>query len=609
MHDSRARNSFHDREAMSSRGIGDPYADTAAPQPEMHPSEADLLRAIGRLLDEQRAKARQSEPLVSRIETILGSRLEAANDIAAVAAPALEPPALALEPTAPVPEPLAELEELPPVAPVVKASLPPVSRNAPRSNWAGRALVVTVLAFGGAAAPLLMPSSPALYTTETVLAVDAGAGSRAALAGDTARKLSSAPIIASAVAALKLDRDPEFAGSSGNAIGVAFDLLSGSGAAADPASRAEATLKSAMTVAADERTGTVRLSVTTGDAAKSTRIATRLSDMITGGIATAKVGQTALALKKDNDQAQAELAAFSQKNGDGNVKVATQLQRQIAGLDADLKSADDAILNAKQQADRLKAAKLADVLDGTLAADVISAALEGLRDKYAIARTAVAQLSAELGPRHPRLVQQQAEMDGLKDSMGKELVRLAQSANVATKAAVDARRGLSDRRNALIAQSRDTGVDLAKLTELREKASAARSRLEEEVSTTGAIGDGQVTVRTPALAMPVAGDDGFAFQSSLGGVAGLVLGFGIAFWPRLSHRQSQQVPEPVRVEAPVLAVAPEPVHVPEPELVHLPEPVLAPGPVMVPQTADEVDALRSQIANLRNRFHAYQASR
>jgi uncharacterized protein involved in exopolysaccharide biosynthesis len=446
-----------------------------------------------------------------------------------------------------------------------------------------------------------MPSSPALYTAETMLAVDAGAGNRAALVGDTVKRLSSVPVITSAVAALKLDRDPEFAGNSANALGVAFDLLSGSGAAADPASRAEAALKSAVAIIPDDRTGTIRLMVTTGDGGKSTRIAMRLSDAVTSGSAMGKAAETATALKKENDQAQAELTAFGQKNGEGNVKVATQLQRQIAGLDADLKNADGNILTAKEQADKLKAAKLTDVLEGSLAPDMISPALSDLRDRYAIAKTALAQLSADLGPRHPRLLQQQSEVDGLKDNIGKELARLAQNANAAAKAAVDARRQLSDRRNALIAQSRDTGVDLAKLTELREKASAARSRLEEEVSTTGAIGDGRVTVRKPALVLPVSGDSNFGFSALVGGLSGLAVGLGFAFVPRFFRRQPEQVRVQVSVEVPILA--------PVPELAPVPALAQTPEPALVPQAAEEVDALRSQIASLRDRLHAYQVSR
>lgn len=591
MHDSRAKNSFHDRATISSRGQWQSHAEKSpppgkSPPPEIRPSEAELLRAIGRLLDEQRAKARLTEPLVDRIETILGSRLQAANDIAAAPAP---------EPSRPALEPATQFAQVREVAPVEKASISTVLREVRHPNWTRSAFIVAVLSFGGAATPILAPSSPALYTAETTLAVDAGAGNRTALVGDTVKRLSSVPVVTSAVTALKLDRDPEFAGSSANALGVAFDLLSGSGAAADPASRAEAALKSAVAVIPDDRTGTIRLMVTTVDADKSTRIATRLSDIVTGGSAAGKAAERAAALKKENDQAQAELTAFSEKNGEGNVKVATQLQRQIAGLDADLKNADDNILTAREQADRLKAAKLADVLEGSLAPEMISPALQDLRDRYAIAKTALAQLSADLGPRHPRLLQQQSEVDGLKDGIGKELARLAQNANAAARTAVDARKQLSDRRNSLIAQSRDTGVDLAKLTELREKASAAHSRLEEEVSTTGAIGDGRVTVRKPAFVLSASGDSNFGFNALVGGLAGLAVGLGLTYLPRLFRRQPEQAPLRVSIQAPILA--------PLPELVQVPEQAL------VTQAADEVDTLRSQIASLRDRFHAHQTSR
>ncbi len=40
-----------------------------------------MLRAIGRVLEEQRARAARTAPLVDRIETILGNRLRAANDV------------------------------------------------------------------------------------------------------------------------------------------------------------------------------------------------------------------------------------------------------------------------------------------------------------------------------------------------------------------------------------------------------------------------------------------------------------------------------------------------------------------------------------------------
>ncbi len=435
----------------------------------------------------------------------------------------------------------------------------------------------------GAGLPALMPVSPALYRAETTLSVRTDAASRAAFTQAAAKGLLSARMMASTVAALKLDHDPEFAGSSANALGVALDLLSATGAAADPASRAEAALKHAVEIMPDVAAGTILVRVTTGDSGKSMRIAARLGEAVSAGSGPGRSAETDTALRKAYDEAKAELAAFTAKSGEGNVKVAIDLRRQIDGLDADLKQADQNILATKARADGLKAAKLAGVLDGSLPSDMLSPALQDWRDKYAVARTTLAQLSAELGPRHPRLLQQQAETDGLKDNMGKELARQSQLANAAAKAAVDARKGLNDRRNTLIAQSRDTGVDLSRLIELREKANAARSRLEETAPTPGGD-DGHLTVLKPPLAAAVPGTNGLIGRVLAGAATGLALGLGLAlllFWRRSAAASaSEEMPAP-----PSLASPP------------------APAPALA--AADEMEVLRSEISGLRNRLRLH----
>ncbi|MGO6903497.1 succinoglycan biosynthesis protein exop, partial [Rhizobium ruizarguesonis] len=207
-----------------------------------------------------------------------------------------------------------------------------------------------------------------------------------------------------------------------------------------------------------------------------------------------------------------------------------------------------------------------------------------------VARTALAQLSAELGPRHPRLLQQQAETDGLKENMGKELTRLAQTANLAAKAAVDARKGLNDRRNTLIAQSRDTGVDLSRLTELSEKANAARSRLEEATSAAvGTAADGRIVLLKPALATAVLGTDGLTGRSLACAAAGLAIGLAAAFLLRLRR----PVADPAREKMP----APQ-----------LQAPLLS-MPAQDSAPIDEMEVLRSEISGLRDRLrvHALEA--
>ncbi|TAX33142.1 succinoglycan biosynthesis protein exop [Rhizobium leguminosarum] len=583
MYDIKARNSFQDRAAAGPPAHDDSYGTPRSGRPDIAPPEAELLRAIGRVLEEQRTRAARTAPLVDRIETILGNRLRAAND---VGHPLLQGPAGDEELSVPADEPM--ISPAPPATLREEPAEPRPAAPRRRLGGIGLAMMVAAATIVGAGLPALMPASPALYGAEATLAVKSDAASRAAFTQAAAKGLLSARVVASTVAALKLDHDPEFGGASANALGVALDLLSATGAAADPASRAEATLKHAVEITPDAAAGTILISVTTGDSGKSMRIAARLAEAVsaTDGPGDA---ETDAALRKTYDEAKAELAAFTAKSGEGNVKVAIDLRRQIDQLDADLKAADQNILAAKVQTDRLKAAKLAEVLDGSLPSDMLSPALQDWRDKYAVAKTALAQLSAELGPRHPRLLQQQAETDGLKENMGKELARLAQTANLAAKAAVDARKGLNDRRNTLIAQSRDTGVDLSRLTELREKANAARSRLDEATSAAGAAADGRIVLLKPPLATAVPATDGRIGRSLVGAAAGLVVGLASAFLLRLRRPAANPAGEKMPVSPP--------------------QTPLPPTFAQDPAPVDEMEVLRSEISGLRDRLrlHALDA--
>ncbi|API53243.1 succinoglycan biosynthesis protein exop [Rhizobium leguminosarum] len=578
MYDIRARNSFQDRAAAGPRPYDDSYGAPRLSRPDIAPPEAELLRAIGRALEEQRASAARTAPLVDRIETILGNRLRAANDVGhpLPQEPAGEELGVPADESMISPAPLAAVRE----EPADPRSVAPRRR----ASGIGLAMMVAAATIIGAGLPALMPASPALYRAEATLAVKSDAASRAAFTQVAAKGLLSARVVASTVAALKLDHDPEFAGASANALGVALDLLSATGAAADPASRAEATLKHAVEILPDTAAGTIRVRVTTGDSGKSMRIAARLAEAVSAADGAGGNVETDTALRKTYDEVKAELTAFTAKSGEGNVKVAIDLRRQIDRLDADLKAADQNILAAKAQADRLKAAKLAEVLDGSLPSDMLSPALQDWRDKYAVAKTTLAQLSAELGPRHPRLLQQQAETDGLKENMGKELTRLTQTANLTAKAAVEVRKGLNDRRNTLIAQSRDTGVDLSRLTELSEKANAARSRLEEATSAAmQTAADGRIVLLKPALATAVSGSDGL--RALAGASAGLAIGLAAAFLLRLRRPVAASTSEKMRVSRPQ-----------------------APLPPM-PAPVDEMELLRSEISGLRDRLrvHALEA--
>lgn len=553
MYDSRLRSSTDGRRSTAATARVE-----ALP---IRPSEAELLRVIGKALEEQRLQRSvpPEPPLVDRIETILGTRLQAANDVRSREEP---------------PKPLAP--------PAVHGEIDDADIGTPREHRGSLAKPLAAIAVAvmiGAGIPLLMPAEPARYAAETAFRVQADSAERPAMTVAAVRRLLSTSTISAAVGALKLDRDPEFTGGPSNAIGVAFDLLSGSGAAADAASRAEKTLGGVIEADADAASGSVQLKVTTVDGAKSSRIAVWLSNMLTSGGNSASA-QARAGLRKAYDDSQAELGAFAARSGEGNVKVATDLQQRINQLDADLKIAEQRIALAKEQADRLKRAKPDDVLNGSLPADAISPALQAERDKFVTEKATLSQLASDLGPRHPRLLGQQAVVDGIKEKVAKELARQAQDANVSLKTATDARKSLNDRRNALIAQSRDTGVDLAKLTELREKTEAARSRMENAVTATASIAP-PVAVLRPMHTTVVSSGSTLPVRSAVGAAIGLALGLaGMVAFRRLRKRPAP-LPE---------TIAPTPAEPPEPQV-------------------DELEQLRDQLESLRDRLQSYGPGR
>ncbi|MFK0331198.1 succinoglycan biosynthesis protein [Rhizobium sp. NPDC090275] len=572
-------------------------------QDEMAVPEAELLRVIERALQAQRMPEFQepapqdtTAPLVSRIETILGKRLEAANDAATAPNPAIDDAApsaafisAAVDATAMDDAAMDDLiddlaaQEFH----VESTSHPAVEHPAPASARSGRSLIAAgALCALGALGGTLIPSEPSGFRAQSLLGVEGPAKDHRALVSAARDALISQKTIAMAVAKLQLDRDAEFAGASGSAFNVVVDLLSASGAAADPVSRAEASLAAAIRASADPKSGTIGFSVTTASAAKSARIASYLVSTVAHPVSAAGVNDGAV--KKASAVADAELEAFTKQNGEGNVEVATRLQQQLVQANETLKDAQQKVVAAKTRADLLKTATADDALTGALAADITSPALDDRRGRYAVAKSTLAQLAASLGPRHPRLIAQQAEVDGLRASIGQELGRLSRDAADEVKSTVAAVRQLGDQRNTLIAQSRDTGVDLARLTELREKSAVARQRLEDQLST-GTIGTDGAHVQVIKAPVVTAIEPGRSpwLAPALGALAGLA--FGLA-----GFRRRVDAGEAVAHIEPVAAIEPS-VDIPR---APVPEP-------SVEDTSDEVETLRAEIAAMRDRLRSY----
>lgn len=598
MHENHSRRPAHAQPLSSEDAFGSDAAIQAHRPHDLPLPEAELLRIIERALQAQRLPPAElhdiveaSTPLVNRIETILGKRIEAANDIGQeledappVTSADVEPLQYAFEADDRVlDQMIADHLNAEPASPAVAESHPSPIRR-------GRTLLAAgVMCALGAGGGMLIPAEPSGYRADALLSVSGTTEDRPALVAAARNTLLSPRTVATAVTALKLDRDPEFAGGNADAFNIAVDLLSASGAATDPVSRAEASLAAAIQASTDAKSGTVGVAITTGSAVKSARIASYLvSTMARPAPASADQGL----LKKASAQADADLAAFTQQAGEGNVQVATHLQRQIADADAALRDAQQRTITAKAQADLLKTAKADDVLTGALASQILSPSLEDRRGKYAVAKSLLAQLATDLGPRHPRLIAQQAEVDGMRDGITQEIARLSRDAGDELKAAVASARKLGDQRNALIAQSKDTGVDLARLAELRDKAASAQRRLADQISTGSVPADGThlVLLKAPQVSA-VAPQRSPWFMPSVGALAGLAFGLACFWRRRPDMADDEELPETAAFVEPVIDMPDE-----------------APSQLPVEDEPDEVQFLRAEIAAMREKLRSYAAT-
>ncbi len=426
-------------------------------RPAMAKAEADLLRAIERALErhrEQEEPAAELPTLVGRIETILGKSIEAANQ-----------DHLILEPPEQVAMSAVDLSEV--------SSENPASK---RSRPSGRAALPFATAALGALLFCAGFQGQQLYRAEGRLELSKDQAAQPSRGEVVRKQLSSPHLLSSVVSALHLDRDPEFGGTQSWS-DIAIDLISPSGKAMDPVSRAEAKLAASLSVSDND--AMITYGITTHDKAKSVRLANDIAAKLSSSAAVIQPN----ALRAAKEAADAELAAFTAKSGQGNVSAATNLLQRVAATEDEMNAALRRSADAQTAAGRLKSATADQVIAASFPPSLASPALTDLSSRYAQAKANLARLSTDLGPRHPKLIAGRNEADELKLAIGKELSRLQRQAEQDMKTAEADQQRLRRARESLIAQGRDTGVDLSRLASLRAKAEEASQQFEDSMTT------------------------------------------------------------------------------------------------------------------------------
>ncbi|HEX8044347.1 succinoglycan biosynthesis protein exop [Rhizobium sp.] len=573
-------------------------------------SDAQLLAIIQKMLDGDpypvSARSRslaletaEPQPLPDRIRDILQNRPVVDEAITDRAPTAYDPPVVLNvdDAAAPLSSPLA----IPAVAP------------APQRRWAfglGSIAFVVAASLAGAFAPTML-ASPPRYVSQAVLRVE-GQG----LLDVTSKRVVAPSLLSDLVARLKLDRDPEFTGGRVGAFGVAIDLLSGNGNASDAPSRAQAALRKDIAVTADARNGTLRLTITTGNPMRSAEIANRLADatvydaMVAQGTGlTGKNSSPADRSLKNLDQAKAALVNFKAQYGDDKIAAALDIQAQRQRLDGEIKASEAAVLSARAHVSAARATTPATVVSGALPGELSSAGLDDLRSRYSAAKIVLSQLSTQLGPRHPRLLAQQATVDSLAADIRNQLQRLIASSDAALKAALEDQAALSARMTALGQRSVD--VDMAGLARLQDDVAAAQSRYDadlQSVDTSPSEVAPPITVLAPATAAKAPLDDDLAGSQ----IAGFLIGLGATLclvflrkWIGGELLSQGRAAESIAVPEPPFDPEAEPIS----DLPHVRFDEAIPIAGDQPIVTDELTQIQRELALLRAKVQTYAAQR
>ncbi|AYG65230.1 MULTISPECIES: succinoglycan biosynthesis transport protein [unclassified Rhizobium] len=513
-----------------------------------------------------------------------------------------------------VPDLLEAVPELP-----SQTAIPNLAEHRPRAGrWSPgiRSLgFVIIAALAGAAVPTML-ASPPLYMSQAVLHAEGEGGGRQTLLDVAAKRAVAPSVLSDVVARMKLDHDPEFTGSRAGALGVAAELLSGSGNASDAPSRAQATLRKSIAVGIDGQTGLLRLTVMSGDPARSADIANRLAGATLYDAAVAKAAGTSLGLetaadrsRKEFDRASAALAEFKARHGEDKIAAALALQQQRQQLDGEIKAAELTVRAARSRLASVKSATPASVLSGALPGDLASAGLDDLRSRYSAAK---AQLS-QLGPRHPRLLAQQATVDDLAANMRSQLQRLVVSSDADVKAAVEKQRALSAEMTALSQKNID--VDVISLAQLQDAAAVAKSRYEaDQQNATLSVPEAKqpLTLISQAVASALPLDDHLASNQAISFLAALGMALGAIFLRR--WLAGAEAAEDYMADDGVMPAMPSfhrdsDMSLPPLPAIALEPPAAVPEIGSGPDVADEWVRIQRELASLRAKVEIYAVRR
>jgi uncharacterized protein involved in exopolysaccharide biosynthesis len=426
-------------------------------------------------------------------------------------------------------------------------------------------LIAGLTALAGLSPWLIPNPAPATFTTAARVALGSKADATPetrALIQDHIGILTSQASLDRVVRDLDLAADANFDTRKQGGMDLLLDLVLGKeGSFAESEAARRALLDKAVHVTATPARDQVTIAVTLTDARQSARIANHMARLLVADMAESAVAGTDADLDKRRGaiaSAQAALAAFIATENPTALADARRLTGDIGATDNQLDLAQARLITLEQRAADAKLLTLADITDKVTGVVSDTPMLADLHQKFVAATMSVDQLSAALGPRHPRLLAAQSAVAQVRKDIQTALGRLGAAIQEQIKANGKDIEAFNVKRATLVATQQQTGVDVARLQSLETAVDTARQnyldhvqRRETVAPRTHSIAASILSSAAPATAI-VSGVSRSALSASAA-LAGLGLGLCIVMI-RLALRPNAPAPvvEALMTEAPIV---------------------------------------------------------
>jgi succinoglycan biosynthesis transport protein ExoP len=234
-----------------------------------------------------------------------------------------------------------------------------------------------------------------------------------------------------------------------------------------------------------ERTYVVDLTVDSSDPEKSARIANAIGIAYTDEQAYARAETARRAtdslssrLNEQRDRvSQAEEQVERYKAQHNIVDASGRLvdEQQLSELNNQLIAARGRSAEAKARYDQMLQLRRSGLDQGSIPEAVQSSTLGLLRDQYGTIARQEANLTAELGPRHPSVIEARAQLRNAQQQIADEVARIAEASRIAYERAQANETTLATNFALLKQRAMDTSLAFVKLRELEREAEASRA--------------------------------------------------------------------------------------------------------------------------------------